>query len=129
MGFSCGFRGLLDGPRQIGENIAIEEDPVTRTKNPFRRWTPSETNSLADVIRVLIEHSGQALEIVAYTQVKSQLSGERPVILYESADTRHWKIHVRTPERLPKLIRISREEILEGAKEIYATEGVRYVGT
>ena len=51
------------------------------------------------------------------------------MILHISAKTRHRKIHVRTPERLPKLIRISRKEISEGAKEIYAIESVRHVGT
>jgi len=49
------------------------------------------------------------------------------MILHESAKTRHRKIHVRVSERLPKLIRISREEIVERAKEIYAIESVRYV--
>ncbi len=51
------------------------------------------------------------------------------MILHESAKTRHRKIHVRISERLPKLIRISREEIAERAKEIHAVEAVRYVGT
>src|SRR5216684_2660890 len=50
------------------------------------------------------------------------------MILNESAETRDWKIHVRIPERLSKLIRISREEIAERAKEIHAVEAVRYVG-
>ncbi len=50
------------------------------------------------------------------------------MILHESADTRHREIHVRIPERLPKLISIPREEIAERAKEIYAVEAVRYVG-
>src|SRR5260370_16165988 len=50
------------------------------------------------------------------------------MILHESAKTCHRKIHVRIPERLAKLTRISREEITERAKEIYAIEAVRYVG-
>src|SRR5260370_14385758 len=51
------------------------------------------------------------------------------MILHESAKTCHRKIHVRISERLPKLIRIFREEIAERAKEIYAIEAVRYVGS
>jgi len=49
------------------------------------------------------------------------------MILYESAKTRHRKIHGRIPERLPKLINIARQEIAERSKEIYAVEAVRYV--
>src|SRR3989442_9616253 len=100
---------------------------MPRTKNPFRRRTPSETNSRADVIRVLIDCSGQALEIVTHTQIDCQLAGDGPMTLHESAETRHGEIHSRIPERLPKLIRISREEIAERAKEIYAIEAIRYV--
>ena len=48
------------------------------------------------------------------------------MILHKSADTRHRKIYVRIPERLPKLIRVSREEIAERAKEIHAVEAIRY---
>src|SRR5258705_195162 len=51
------------------------------------------------------------------------------MILHQCTDTRHRKIHVRIPERLPKLIRISREEIAERAKEICAIEAVRYIGS
>ena len=51
------------------------------------------------------------------------------MILNESAETRHRKIHVRIPERLSKLTRIPREEITERAKEIHAVEAIRYVGT
>ena len=50
------------------------------------------------------------------------------MILNESAETRYRKIHVRIPERLSKLTRISREEIAERAKEIHAIKAVRYVG-
>src|SRR5260370_13099496 len=48
------------------------------------------------------------------------------MILHESAKTCHRKIHVRISERLPKLIRISCEEISERTKEIYALESIRY---
>src|SRR5260370_18554896 len=48
------------------------------------------------------------------------------MILHEPTKTRHRKIHVRIPKRLAKLIRISREEIVERAKEIHAIESVRY---
>src|SRR6266446_10972814 len=51
------------------------------------------------------------------------------MILHESAKAHHWMIHIRTAERLSKLTGISREEITERAKEIYAIEGVRYIGT
>src|SRR6266478_9619620 len=51
------------------------------------------------------------------------------MILHESTETRDRKIHVRTPKRLPKLVRISREEIAERPKEIYAIEAVRHVGS
>src|SRR5260370_42595369 len=51
------------------------------------------------------------------------------MILHESADTRHRKIPGRIPKRLSKLTRIFREEIAERAKEIYAIEAVRHVGT
>src|SRR5260370_9262662 len=64
---------------------------MPRTKNPFRRRTPSETHSWADVIRVLIEPRRQALKIVTHAEINGQLAGERPMILHESADTRHRK--------------------------------------
>src|SRR6267143_2598538 len=50
------------------------------------------------------------------------------MILHEPAETRHREIHVRPPERLPKLTRISREEISQRAEEIYAVEAVWYIG-
>src|SRR5258708_17708147 len=102
---------------------------MPRTKNPFRRRTPSKTNSRADVIRVSIESRRQALKIVAYAQVNCQSAGEGPMVLDESAKTRHRKIHGRIPERLTKLIRSSREEISERAKDIYAITPSPYVGT
>ena len=49
------------------------------------------------------------------------------MILRESADARHRDIHGRISERLPKLIRISPEEITERTKKIYAIESVRYI--
>src|SRR6266851_885333 len=112
----------------MGENVAVEEDSISRSKNPLRSRTPRETNSRADVIRVLIETGRQQLKIVTHTQINCQLAGEGPMILRESAETRHGKVHSRIPEGLPKLIRISREEVAESAKEIYAIETVRYVG-
>src|SRR6266849_5080909 len=51
------------------------------------------------------------------------------MILHEPTESCHREVHVRTPERLPKLIRISREEISKGAKEVYAIEAVGYVGS
>src|SRR5207245_2059240 len=117
------------GSRKIGENVAVEENSIPRAKNPCRRRTPSETNPRADVIHVLIEPGRQALKIVTHAHINCQLAGKRPMVLHESADTRHREIHVRIPERLSKLVRISREEIAERAKEIYAIEAVRYVGT
>ncbi len=66
---------FLDGSRQIGENIAVEENFILRTKNPLGRRTPSETNSRADAIRVLIEPSRQALKIVTHAEVNCQLAG------------------------------------------------------
>src|SRR5437016_1623869 len=51
------------------------------------------------------------------------------MILHESTETRDRKIHIRTPERLPKLVRISREKISERPKKIYAIEAVRHVGS
>src|SRR5437660_5446381 len=48
------------------------------------------------------------------------------MILHESAKTCHRKIHLRISERLPKLIRISCEEISGRTKEIYALESIRY---
>src|SRR5260370_40842118 len=111
---------FLDGSRQIGENVAVEETSIPRTKNPFRRRTPSETNSRADVIRVLIEPGRQAFKIVTHAQVNCQLAGERRMVLHESADTRRRKIHVRVPERLPKLTTIPRAELTQIATEVHA---------
>src|SRR5882724_4638446 len=51
------------------------------------------------------------------------------MILHESTETRDRKIHVRTPKRLPKLVRISGEKISERPKKIYAIEAVRHVGS
>src|SRR5207253_7063332 len=50
------------------------------------------------------------------------------MILHEHTETCYREIHGRIPERLPKLIGISRKEISERAKKIYAIEAVRYVG-
>src|SRR5260370_41571090 len=66
---------FLDGSRQIGENIAVEENFILRTKNPLGSRTPSETNSRADAIRVLIEPSRQALKIVTHAEVNCQMAG------------------------------------------------------
>ena len=57
---------LFDGSRQIGEDIAVEENSVSRTKYPFGRWTPGQANSWADVIGVLIESRRQMLKIVSH---------------------------------------------------------------
>src|SRR6266481_3861714 len=120
---------LFDSSRQVCENIPVEEDSIPRAKNPLGQGTPGDTNTRADVIRVLIEPGRQTLEIVTHAQINCQVACEGPMILYESADTRHRKIHVRIPERLSKLTRIPREEVAERAKEIYTIEAVRYVGT
>ena len=119
---------LFDGSRQIGENIAVEEDAVSRAKDPLGRWTPGQTNSRAEVIRVLIETRRQMLKIVSYAQVDRQFRRERPVILHETAETGNREIDVRIAKRLPKLIRISREKICKRTEEIYATKTVRHVG-
>src|SRR5207244_12369040 len=109
---------------KLSNNKPVEENPIPRTKNPSRRRTPSETNSRADVIRVLIESRRQALEVVTHAEINRQLAGDGPMILNESAETRHRKIHVRIPERLSKLTRIPREKITERAKEIHAVEEI-----
>src|ERR1700726_2392674 len=35
---------LFDGSRQIGEDIAVEEDSVPCAEYPLGRWTPSQPN-------------------------------------------------------------------------------------
>src|SRR2546425_563278 len=50
------------------------------------------------------------------------------MILQESTETRHRKIHVRIPKCPPKLIRIPREKSRERPEEICTVEAVRYVG-
>src|SRR5258707_4263345 len=50
------------------------------------------------------------------------------MILHECTETRHGKIHTWIAKRLPKLIRVSREEVSKRAKEIYTGEAVRHVG-
>src|SRR6266404_290032 len=60
----CLLTVFFYGSCQIGESVAVEQNSIPRTKNPFRRRTPSDTNSWADVIRILVEPSRQMLEIV-----------------------------------------------------------------
>ena len=119
---------LFDGSRQIGENIAVEEDSVSRAKYPLGRRTPCQSDSWAEIIRVLIESRRQMLKIVSYAQVDRQCRCERPVILHETTETGHREIDVRIAKRLPKLIGISREKLRERAEEIYAAKAIRYVG-
>jgi len=75
----------------------------------------------------LIEPGGQALKIVTHAEINCQLTREGPMILHESAETRYRKIHVRVPERLPKLVGISSDEISDRARKIYGIEAIWYV--
>ena len=50
------------------------------------------------------------------------------MILRESTETRHREVHGRIPKCLPKLVRTSREEVLERAEEVYGAEPVGYLG-
>src|SRR5256884_9473900 len=99
---------------QVCENIPVEENSIPRTKNPSWRRTPSETNSRADVVRVLIESRRQGLGVVTHAEINRQLAGDGPMVRNESAEPRHRKSQVRIPERLPKLPGIPRAQLTEG---------------
>ena len=120
-----GLRAVFfDGARKIGEHVAIEKDSVSRAKHPFRRRTPGQADSRAEIVRVLIELGRQMFEIVAHAQIDGECDGRKtndPARIRQSCDR---EIHVRIAKGLPKLIRISREKIGERSKQIYTAEAV-----
>ncbi len=80
---------FLERTSQIRQNVAIEEDSVSRAQNPTGRGLVRQADTGADVVGVLRERLGQVLEVVTQSKVYGQVLRHRPMILQECAGTGH----------------------------------------
>src|SRR3989442_1544958 len=115
---------FLDGAVQTRQRVAVVKDAEPGAQHPGARGAVSDAKPGADVVPVLVEAGGQALEVVARAQVYGQAPPRRPVVLNEESVTGNAKARGGAAERLSKRVGLSARERGQARKNVDSSESV-----
>ena len=68
---------LCDGAIQIREDVAVVKNPVACTQYPSEGGIECQTDTWTEIIGVLVENCGQALEVITHPEINGHMRQKR----------------------------------------------------